>query len=99
MKKQKRIKNERLQKKHDLFALVAFPMIAVLLSLTLNLNFLLSTLLFLGLPAVYLSIRTPAAVPRALAFACIFSFFGGIFFDHLAVHNNIWSVPTIFPFR
>lgn len=85
-------------KKIDVIILSLSPIIAALVSVLLKTNFLISTFLFLGIPSLYLSIRTKKAIGRAAIFALLFITVGSIL-DHLAVINSIWFVPTIFPFR
>lgn len=82
----------------DILLLVLFPLLAVILTLFLHANFLVSIIFFFGFPSIYLSYRTKNGVLRALIFSLCF-LAGGIFFDHLAVLDNAWHVPTIFPFR
>jgi hypothetical protein len=83
----------------DLTALIILPLIGLLLSVWLNLPFFFSSLLYGGLPAIYLSISTPRVVLRAAIFSIIFFVGLGILLDHLAVIDRSWYVPTIFPFR
>lgn len=44
--------SEKFLKKLDIFLLILFPIISVALSLALNANLLVSTLLFFGLPSM-----------------------------------------------
>lgn len=90
---------ERDKKKLDIILLILFPILSVFISLKFGTNFLISFLFFSGLPALYLSFRAPKAILRSIIFALPFSVIGGLFFDHLAVLDNSWHVPTIFPFR
>lgn len=60
---------------------------------------LISTLLFYGLPAVYLSWRTPKAVLRTLLFALAMTPPLVFIIDTLAHLTKTWWVGTIFPFR
>ena len=57
--------------KLDIVLLVVFPTLSVVLSLTLHANYLVSTLLFFGLPCVYLSFRTPKRISKTLIFSLI----------------------------
>jgi hypothetical protein len=95
-------KKTSIQKKRvllDIVLLVLFPILAAGLSLLFHANFLLSILFFYGIPGIYLSIRTPHAVVRALIFSGFFSLLALPMADHLAVMDHAWFVPTIFPFR
>lgn len=83
----------------DLAALILLPLTAAILGLLLRLDFITFTLLFYGPLAVYLSIRTPGGITRAALFSALLMLPGGLFGDYLAVSDNAWHVPTVFPFR
>lgn len=83
----------------DLAMLITLPLIGLLATFQFHLGFFLSSLLYFGLPALYLSIRTPRVVPKVLLFSAVFSVLGGIVGDYIALLDNSWFVPTIFPFR
>jgi len=83
----------------DITVLAFSPLLAGIISNFLNLNFLFSHILFLGVPALYLSYRTQKAILRALVFSALF-IIPGIFLDHLAVTDKSWFVPnSLFNFR
>lgn len=87
-------------KKLDIFLLVAFPITAVTISLTFNVNFLTSILLFYGLPSLWFSLRTPSKVKRTLIFTSLLSIPFGIIMDYLGTIDNSWFIThTVFPFR
>ncbi|MDP3901905.1 MAG: hypothetical protein Q8Q37_02955 [bacterium] len=92
--------NESLLKKLDIVLLIFFPVLAVVLSLAIRANFLISTLLFLGLPSLWLSIRTPSTILKTLIFSLIFSIPVGIILDYIGTLSGSWLVPvTVLPFR
>jgi len=75
------------------------PLTAALLSLVLKLDFLLSTILFFGVPALYLSLKETEKVPRVLVFSVLFSL-AGLYADYIAERDLAWAGPsTIFPVR
>src|SRR5258708_34119229 len=86
-------------KRLDVILLILFPIIASLYSLVFKFNLLVSIFLFLGLPSVYLSFRTPKAILRTLLFSLIFGIPMSIICDYLAYLTHMWFVPTVFPFR
>lgn len=86
-------------KKLDILLLTLFPIIAVILSLVFKLNFLISTLLFFGLPSIYLSFRTSKGILRALIFSLFFGLIPGLVIGHIGVLDKDWYTTTIFPFR
>lgn len=92
--------NEKILKKIDIFLLIFLPIFAAGVSLLVKANFLTSTLLFFGLPSLWLSYRTPQRISKTLLFSGIFSIPLGIIIDYIAALDGAWYVPTtIFPFR
>ena len=92
--------NQKFLKKLDIFLLILFPIASVVLSLVFSVNFLVSILLFFGLPSLWLSFRTPSQVNKTFLFSLILSVPLGIFIDYVATIDNSWFVPiTVFPFR
>lgn len=86
--------------KIDVFLIILFPVLATLLTLIFHTNFLISTLLFFGIPSLYLSFRKPGIVSKSLIFAAIFSVPFSLVVDYLAVVDKSWFVPnTIFGSR
>lgn len=100
MSKKIKKKHSLLSKKIDIIFLILSPIFATIISLVFKTTFLTSTLLYFGIPAVYLSLRNAHAIKKSLTF----SLFGGIIatliIDYLAMINNSWFVPnTVFPIR
>ncbi len=84
----------------DILLLFLLPALAVFLSLKFNLNLLLGTLLFFGVPAVYLGVRRSYGFKKALLFTSLFFVPFTLIVDHIGVLDGSWLVPqTIFPFR
>lgn len=79
--------------------ILAWPIIAAILSIVFKANFLFSTLIFMGIPSLYLSILNKKIVPRVLYFSLFVGLTLGFILDLLAMHNNIWNVQTMFGFR
>ncbi len=87
-------------KKLDIFLLILFPLLSVVLSLIFKVNFLTSILLFFGLPSLWLSIRAPSQIKKTLVFSLILAIPLGFFADYIAVLDHSWFVPlTVFPVR
>ncbi len=80
-------------KKLDVLVLILLPLLAVFVSLALKTNFFVSTILFYGLPAIYLSWRNPHAVKRATIFS-IASLPVMFIADYFAVLTKAWYVPS-----
>lgn len=73
---------------------------AATVSFAFKLNYLVSSLLFWGGPAVYLSFAARRSALRAALFAVVGTCTVGLIADHLAVANGAWRVShTVFPFR
>jgi hypothetical protein len=88
------------QKKLEILLLILFPVLSVILSLVIKANFLVSTLFFFGLPAIWLSSRTKMAIKKTVLFSFIFSIPLAIIVDYRAILDKSWYVPTtVFPFR
>ncbi len=93
-------KHSLLSKKIDIIFLILSPIFATFVSLTLKTNFLTSTLLFFGIPAIYLSWRNQHAVKKSAIFSFLFGLVGGaLIIDYITHFNNAWFVTTIFPVR
>lgn len=93
LKKQKR-------KTIDLVILILLPILSAFLSVSYHASFFASTVLFFGLPSVYLSIRNPKFIREIGVFSILWSVPVAIVVDILAEYNNTWNVPrTVFGFR
>ena len=82
------IKIKTKPRKIDIVLMILLPIVAAALTLIFRTNFLISTLLFFGLPALYLSLRKPEIVPRSLIFTALFSIPLSIVIDYLAVMDK-----------
>jgi len=92
--------NMREVKKLDIFVMILLPIVALVISLLVSANFFISTLLFLGLPTIYLTFRAKPMAKKASLFSLIFSIPAVVILDYIATVSKAWYVPTtIFPFR
>ncbi|MCF7918122.1 hypothetical protein K9L27_03975 [Candidatus Gracilibacteria bacterium] len=85
--------------RNDILLLVGFLLLAVGVSLWGQTTFLVSIFLFFGFPAAWLSYRKPERIKKLLLFSVFFTIPFVFLIDHLAVLDQSWHVPTIFPFR
>lgn len=93
-------KHSLLSKKIDIIFLILSPIFATFVSLTFKTNFLISTLLFFGIPAIYLSWRNTHAIKKSFLFSSIIGIFGAFVIDYFATVGGFWFVPkTVFPLR
>lgn len=84
---------KRTQTQRDALVLLAIPVVASVLSLLLQVNFLVATILFFGLPAIWLSIKCASSVKKALIFSLLLAIPVSILVDYIGVTNGSWYVP------
>jgi len=83
-----------------LVILIIWPILAAVLSLLFKVNAFGSIILFLFLPAVYLSVRGIKYMKKSLIFSLVVGIPGIIIVEYLAHLSDAWLVPfTIFPIR
>lgn len=68
----------------DIVLMIVFPIFASIITLLFKTNFFTSTLLYFGLPALYLSFRLAKAISKSLICAVICSIFLTLVIDYLA---------------
>lgn len=85
----------------DVLAVIVLPLIAAIIVLKLNTDLLIiSSLLFFGLPSLYIGLRNPGIVRKSATFALIFCIPMSIVIDTLSALNGAYVIPkTIFPFK
>jgi len=85
--------------KKDLLVLIGAPFVTALISWGLNLDFLLTTVLYFGIPALYLSLQDRSKVKRTAIFAICYGILG-IYVDYMAERDLAWAEPkSLFHFR
>ncbi|MCL4364068.1 hypothetical protein M1328_02400 [Patescibacteria group bacterium] len=93
-------KHSLLSKKIDIVFLILSPIFATIASLIFRTDYFTSTLLFFGIPAIYLSFRNNHAVKKSFIFALIMGVVGAFIGDFFAVSSLAWVVPhTVFSLR
>ena len=75
----------------DLVIIIILIFVSIFLAIFFNLNFLLTTLVFFGLPSFYLIIRKPSNLKKAMISATLFGILWGFSFDFIAEFNGAWS--------
>lgn len=80
--------------KADVAQLVFFPLAATALSLVFKLNFLFTTILFFGVPSLYLSFRNPKLIKKTLIFAAALTGPMVFILDYPAYLDKSWFVPN-----
>ncbi len=92
--------DQKTLKKLDVALLAILPVVATALTLGMRLNYLWAILLMFGLPALWLSIRTPRMVLRTAIFAGILSVLFAVILNHIGVVTGSWLVPhSVLPWR
>jgi hypothetical protein len=80
--------------KWDVLLVILFPLLASGLTVLFQLNFLMATLLFFGVPCLYLSARRPALIKKTLIFSLIFFAPMVFIIDYPAYLDAAWYVPN-----
>ncbi len=95
-------KDTKIKRKHyspiDLAFLILAPATAAILTLLLPLNLLVSTLLYFGPPALYISWRRKDIIGRSLIYATTIAVIS-ILTDYLAERDLSWVSTSMFDFR
>ncbi len=87
-------------KKFDFLVLIFFLILAVIISLAIKANFLISTFLFFGLPAIWLSCRNKPVIKKVFLFSALLSIPFATIIDYIGTIDGSWFVPvSVFPFR
>ncbi|MDO8664231.1 MAG: hypothetical protein Q7K44_01620 [Candidatus Liptonbacteria bacterium] len=79
-------------KKHELVVLLLWPIIAVVISLSLGAKIYLSMLLFYGLPAIYLSYKNPQHIKKTLLFSLASAIPFAFLFDYVMEITRGWAI-------
>jgi hypothetical protein len=88
------------RKKIDILILILLPLVTVSALLLWQVNFLISTIFFFGLPIIYLLIRNKSLFKKAFVFSLTCSVPATILFDYLVVRDGGWYIiKTVFSFR
>lgn len=94
---------KRLIKSHhriDVLMMFVLPLFAFVLAFVFRTNLLTSTILFFGLPSIYLSIKNYRAIVKTSIFAFLLSVPATFIIDYLMVRDGAWYiVGSVFPFR
>jgi hypothetical protein len=87
-------------RKNDFVLVIIFPLVALFLSFLFKANFLISTLMFFGLPSIWLSFKHKRSIKKTLFFSAVFTIPLAVIIDYIMVVSGAWYiVDTIFTFR
>lgn len=84
------------QRTRDLFVVIGLVLLAIPITIFGHVNFLVSTLLFFGLPSAYLIYRCPRNLKKATLAGLLLGVVLGFSFDFIAEFNNAWGWATDF---
>ncbi|OGY89760.1 MAG: hypothetical protein A2927_03360 [Candidatus Komeilibacteria bacterium RIFCSPLOWO2_01_FULL_45_10] len=84
----------KINKKIDLAILILFPVIIAVMAAILKTNFLISTLLFFGLPSAWLIFRYPRATKKSFLFAILFTLPLVAIVDYIMVVSRGWLIVS-----
>lgn len=87
-------KSQKRSRLVDTVVILLLPLAATIASELLQLNFLWSTVLFFGVPSVYLALRFPNYNKKTLVFSLPVFFVIYFVFDYLAWAADVWYVPN-----
>lgn len=86
--------------KKDKVLILIWPIIAAILSFLFKANFFVSTIIFFGLPAIYLSFKNKNLIKKSAFFAVLFGLPLTIVIDYVLSISNTWFIPkSVFPVR
>lgn len=83
-------------KKLDLVLILIWPIAAALISFAIEAGLVTSMLLFLGVPAVYLSFKCPQYIRKVALFSLILSIPTAIIADHIMQQTGGWLTYSVF---
>lgn len=83
----------------DILMLFLLPILSVVIAYSVPTNFLSSILLFFGLPAIWLALRSPEDVVKSAIFAGLVSLPCVLIAGSYAFFGNVWEVQSMFDFR
>ena len=84
---------ETILKKKDLIFILIWPIAAAILSLLLKANILVSLILFMAIPSIYLSVINRYVIKKAVIFSLALSVPIGIVVDHVMEQTGGWFLP------
>lgn len=80
--------------------MIILPVLAFFITIIFNANFIVSILLFFGLPTLYLLLKKKYLLKKSFVFAIIFAIPMDIFLDTFAAVSGAWIITdTVFPFK
>jgi hypothetical protein len=80
-------------KKIDLIVLLLWPIIAAGVSLFFKANYLISTILFLGIPSLYLTIKDVRAAKKAILFSVVLGTVLTLVLEYMMARSNELLIP------
>jgi hypothetical protein len=86
---------------NDFVLMIVLPVFAMALALLGQFNFFVSTLLILGLPALWLTVRSKLrTIKKLVLYTALFALPFSLIIDYVASLNSVWFIPdTIFSLR
>lgn len=82
-----------MKKRTSLVLLFLWPILASIISFLINANFFISTILFVGIPAIFLSFLNKKKVKKLTVFSLIFAIPISIILDYIMEATGGWYVP------
>ncbi len=85
-----------MKKWTDLIIISIMFIIEIILSLHFKFNYLITTLLFLGLPSVYLTLRKKIIFKKDLIYSVLISFPVVLVVNYITTVSDVWDDTTMF---
>ena len=93
----------RMKIRLDFVVVLALVLFAIPTSFAINASFLVSTLLFFGVPSLYLLFRQKGQFKRIFTASVLFGIFYGFLLDYMAELNSAWAwadtQQLVFPYK
>ena len=81
--------------KYEFVVLLMWPVVASIVSIVCNAEIYVSLLLFLGVPAIYLSSRHPKLIKKSLFFSFIFAIPAVFLIDYVMQFTHAWAIERM----
>jgi len=83
----------------ELFFILLYYLVSAFFIIFFKLNYLISALLYLAVPSIYLSIKRPAIIKKTLIFSSFFAPPIVLIFNYLAHVSGAWYEPSVIGVR
>lgn len=93
------LKRDGITKRIDFYILITYIFVASSAIILFNLNYFFSTLLYLLVPSIYLTLANPRSFRKTIYYSILFGIPFSIIFDYIAIVSDSWHETTMFNFK